>query len=64
LLEQAGFTIERTQYLWQTFENISGKQPRWVKPFIPWLRRAARTLQRVPAVRVFGVSQVLSARVA
>ena len=59
LLRAAGFAIARTSYLWQTFENISGTQPRWLAPVVPLLRRVAAVLQATPVVRAFGVSQVI-----
>lgn len=61
LVTSAGFSIVDTAYVWQTFENISGTQPRWMKPLVPLLRRLATTLARVPVVRTFGVSQVIFA---
>jgi SAM-dependent methyltransferase len=61
LVRDAGFTIERTSYLWQTFENISGSQPRWMMKAAPVLRRIAGVLQDVPVVRVLGTSQVVVA---
>jgi SAM-dependent methyltransferase len=62
LVRSAGFSIEDTSYVWQTFENISGTQPRWLRSVTPILRTASRVLQNVPGVRVFGVSQVIVAR--
>jgi ubiquinone/menaquinone biosynthesis C-methylase UbiE len=62
LLVAAGFEIESRQYVWQTFENISGSQPRLVGATRPVLRRLAGALERVPFLRAFGVSQVLIAR--
>lgn len=62
LVRAAGFNIERTGYLWQTFEDISGTQPRWMRPIRPMLRRIARTAQQVPVLRVLGVSQFVIAR--
>lgn len=62
LVRDAGFSITSTSYVWQTFENISGTQPRWLRPLIPVLRRAAAALQHTPVLRSFGVSQVVIAR--
>lgn len=61
LLESAGFTIARTSYLWQTFENISGSQPAWMAAAAPVLRRIAAACARTPGIRTLGVSQVLLA---
>lgn len=62
LLRDAGFEIVETGYLWQTFENISGQQPRWMRPLRSLLRGVASTLERIPVLRAFGASQVLMAR--
>jgi hypothetical protein len=61
LIRAAGFHILSTGYLWQTFENISGRQPRLVALAAPWLRRLASALERTPGVRAFGTSQVIVA---
>jgi hypothetical protein len=62
LLVNAHFQIESTDYIWQTFENISGSQPRWIAWTKPALRWLADTLERTPLLRGFGVSQVIVAR--
>ncbi len=62
LVRDAGFEIVRTGYLWQTFENISGRQPAWMKPLVGALRALAALLERVPGLRAFGVSQIVLAR--
>jgi ubiquinone/menaquinone biosynthesis C-methylase UbiE len=61
LVRDAGFSIYRTQYVWQTFENISGTRGRILTTFAPFLRRLARVLERAPFVRTFGVSQMIVA---
>ncbi len=58
---ESGFTIVCTDYLWQTFENISGSQPVLVTRLRPILRRVFGALERTPGVRMFGVSQVVIA---
>ena len=58
---ESGFTIVCTDYLWQTFENISGSQPVLVTRLRPILRRVFGALERPPGVRMFGVSQVVMA---
>ena len=62
LVMGAGFEIESRHFIWQTFENISGSQPRWIRRTRSVLRRLAGALERVPFLRAFGVSQVLVAR--
>lgn len=62
MARDTGFEIVRTDYLWQTFEGISGRQPRWMRSVRPVLRGLSRLLERVPLLRSFGVSQVLFLR--
>jgi SAM-dependent methyltransferase len=62
LVRQAGFTIETLAYIWQTFENISGRQPRWIQKTTPVLRAVAAFCESTPGLRRFGVSQVIVAR--
>jgi SAM-dependent methyltransferase len=62
LVEQNGFQIIATDYLWQTFENISGRQPALLRVARPILRGIANTLEKTPVLRRFGVSQVLVVR--
>jgi len=61
LLEAAGFQIVHRTYFWQTFENISGRQPGWMWVMRPALRKAATLLERTPVLRRMGVSQVILA---
>jgi ubiquinone/menaquinone biosynthesis C-methylase UbiE len=61
LVREAGFRIVHTGALWQTFENISGQQPRWIRALAPWLRLLANACERVPGLRAFGVSQLIVA---
>lgn len=61
LVRSVGFDIVATDYVWQTFENISGTQPAPIRLLRPILRRLANGLERVPFVRSFGVSQVIVA---
>jgi hypothetical protein len=53
--------VERA-YIWQTFEGISGRQPRVISLLKPLLRAVSNLLERLPFVRRFGVSQVLILR--
>jgi ubiquinone/menaquinone biosynthesis C-methylase UbiE len=62
LVRQAGFATEAIDYIWQTFENISGKQPMLIKKARPIFRSIAAGCERTPLVRQFGISQVLVAR--
>jgi len=61
LVSDVGFELVGTDYLWQTFENISGKQPRLIATLRPVLRTVARVAERVPGIRRFGVSQAVIA---
>jgi SAM-dependent methyltransferase len=62
LIARSGFDIERRTYIWQTFENISGTQPRWMELSRPLLRRVSDAMEKTPGLRQFGVSQVVIAR--
>ncbi len=62
LVRDAGFTIVKTGFLWQTFEGISGRQPRVIRLLRPLLRGIAGTLEALPFLNRFGVSQVLVGR--
>lgn len=57
MVRSSGFRIERRGYLWPTFENISGHQPRWMKPLRPLLRTASALAERTPLLRGLGASQ-------
>ncbi len=57
----AGFRVLETGTVWQTFENISGHQPRWMAGLAPLLRGICAIAERVPGLRAFGVSQLLVA---
>lgn len=61
LVERQGFAVKRHTYLWQTLENISGRQPAFVRRVAPALRAFFRQAERVPGLRTFGVSQVMLA---
>jgi ubiquinone/menaquinone biosynthesis C-methylase UbiE len=62
LVRAGGFSIERCAYVWQTFENISGNQPRLIRALRPLLRTVARALEATPVLCAFGVSQLVVAR--
>jgi SAM-dependent methyltransferase len=61
LVERAGFRVIATDAVWQTFENISGHQPKWLAALRPLLRALAAVCERIPGLRAFGVSQVIVA---
>ena len=61
LVERAGFQVIATDAVWQTFENISGHQPRWLALLRPFLRALCGLCERIPGLRAFGVSQVIVA---
>ncbi len=59
MVRAAGFTICRLDYFWQTFENISGRQPYLVRKFKGMFRSVAATCEKTPLIRRMGVSQVI-----
>ncbi len=62
LIRNAGFELSSTAYVWQTFENISGHQPAWIRLLSPVLRAAFNACEHIPLVTNFGASQVIHAR--
>jgi ubiquinone/menaquinone biosynthesis C-methylase UbiE len=62
LVKKAGFRIVHVDYVWQTLENISGTQPGIVAPFRLILRKLFAMMEKIPVVRIFGVSQVIIAQ--
>jgi ubiquinone/menaquinone biosynthesis C-methylase UbiE len=62
LIREAGFAINDVGYVWQTFENISGRQPRLLSWLKPALRQVTHVGEKVPGLRAVGaVSQFISA---
>lgn len=61
-LETAGFVIEERDYIWPTFENISGHQPGVFKFLRPVLRFLGNIAEKIPFLRKFGVTQVFVCR--
>jgi ubiquinone/menaquinone biosynthesis C-methylase UbiE len=57
----AGFEITHCTYMWQTFENISGRQPAFIRVLRPLWRQISFAFQKMPLLRAFGVSQVIFA---
>jgi len=62
ILRSHGFEIAHTGYVWQTFENISGRQPLLITKMRRVLQKMASLLEAVPVVRALGVSQFIVAR--
>jgi ubiquinone/menaquinone biosynthesis C-methylase UbiE len=62
LIKKAGFRIVHVDYVWQTLENISGTQPGIVAPFRLILRKIFAIMEKIPVIRIFGVSQVIIAQ--
>ena len=61
LIRNAGFEIRGRDYVWQTFEGISGQQPSFIRATRRLLRRVSNLCESLPFVRRFGVSQVVVA---
>jgi ubiquinone/menaquinone biosynthesis C-methylase UbiE len=61
LVISAGFRVVHRDFLWQTFENISGQQPGLIAVARPLWRALATVGERLPVVRRLGVSQALVA---
>lgn len=61
LVEDAGFRIVETGFVWQTFEGISRHQPRLLRALRPIARALCNRLERTPVVRRFGISQLIVA---
>jgi SAM-dependent methyltransferase len=61
LVEEAGFVVVSRTYLWQTFEGQALDKPTVLERMSPALRRLSWSLERVPFIRCFGVSQVIFA---
>jgi SAM-dependent methyltransferase len=62
LIDDAGFDVTHRTFVWQTFENITGEMPRWMRVAAPILRSVASRLERTPGARRLGISQLLVAR--
>jgi len=58
-IKQRGFTIRAHTFSWQTFENISGASSRTFITISPFLRKISFFLEKVPVIRMFGISQVI-----
>ncbi|BDV43441.1 hypothetical protein GURASL_23640 [Geotalea uraniireducens] len=63
LLNCNSFTVIDTNFIVQTFENISGHQPKLVKCVTPILRKLFSLMELIPFVRaIFSVSQICVAK--
>jgi SAM-dependent methyltransferase len=60
-VRESGFEVLHTGSVWQTFENISGHQPHWLRRLAPRLRAVCERLEHTPVLRAFGVSQLIVA---
>lgn len=59
LVRRAGFTIQVLDFVWQTFEGLSGEQPALIRMAQPAFREIATRCERSPLIRRFGISQVI-----
>jgi ubiquinone/menaquinone biosynthesis C-methylase UbiE len=59
LVTSAGFFVVETGYLWQTFEGLSGRQPRVIALTKNLLRTVSNVLESTYFLNRFGVSQFL-----
>ena len=59
LVTRSDFRVQERSFVWLTFEGISGHQPSLIRASKSWLRRMSNTMERLPLIRRFGVSQVL-----
>lgn len=62
MIRASGFSIVERNYVWLTFENISGGQPAIIRATKPVLRMISNTLENLPGIKRFGVSQMLVCR--
>jgi ubiquinone/menaquinone biosynthesis C-methylase UbiE len=61
IVSQNGFDVIHHDYVWQTFENISGSQPSLIKRLNTLLRAIANILEKTFFLRRFGLSQLVVA---
>ncbi len=62
MVQDAGFLIVGTGFIWPTLENLSGHQPRVFNFIRPLLRFVGNTAEKIPFLKRFGVTQVLVCR--
>jgi ubiquinone/menaquinone biosynthesis C-methylase UbiE len=62
LVRATSFKVIEQAWMWQTFENISGKQPSLIRYLRPILRSVSNLCQKLPLIRRFGISQIIVAR--
>lgn len=61
-VKDSGLEIIAHTFIWQTFENISGKSPKLLILLEPVLRKISFVLEKMPFLNMFGVSQVIIAK--
>lgn len=59
MTRSAGFKTLSHQFVWQTFENISGGKKRLIHAVSHQARYVANILEKTPVLKVFGASQLL-----
>lgn len=62
LIRKCGYKIIAIGFIWQTFENISGSQPKTLTLLKPVIRRLFAVFEQIPLLWSFGVSQVVIAQ--
>ena len=62
LVTEAGFSVVKRGFIWQTFEGISGGQPKLITRLKPLLRKVANAFESTPLFKRFGASQVIVCR--
>ncbi|NNL95813.1 MAG: class I SAM-dependent methyltransferase [Xanthomonadales bacterium] len=60
LLKAHGFEYRHHQFVWQTFENLTGLQPAWMRATRGTLRRLSLVLEKTPLIRRMGISQFVA----
>lgn len=61
-ISQHGFNVIEHDYVWQTFENISGDQPRFIQKLNSIFRRISNVLEKTSLIRRFALSQMVVAK--
>ena len=62
MVRSKGFHIIETDFIWQTFENISGQQPKGIAKVLPMLRKISNLMEKTPILRSFGITQYILAQ--
>ena len=61
LVKSRGFQIVEHSIVWQTLENNSGYQPKYIMRLVPFLRKVINVAEHLPLIKNFGVSQFIVA---